>query len=159
MVPSERTVFVLLPYYHCASLFAGKQKSHKEKCSPVLKDDDFGSAVSHASLTSVLCLVRSSCWYFCAALLDSLMLSTPFEMSCWKKKYQLDLKLFFQLTSSGLSANSQPAHLLLNAEMCPAFKVLQTLFVALLGTVWFDLNSKDMGRKRLASIPTQGRLK
>lgn len=85
--------------------------------------------VSLASLTGVrslvLCLVRCSCCYFCAALLDSLMLSTPFEMPCLKKKYQLDLKLFFQLTSSGLSANSQPARLLLNTEMPPAFKVLQ----------------------------------
>jgi len=129
MVPSGRGVFVLLPYYHCASSLAGKQRNHKEKCSSVLKDSDFGSTVSLARLTGVrslvLCLVRCSCCYCCAALLDCLMLNTPFEMSCLKKKCQLDLKLFFQLTSSGLSANSQPARLLLNADVRPAFKVLQ----------------------------------
>lgn len=56
--------FVLLPCYHCASLFAGKQKSHKEKSSLVLKADAFGSSVCLAGLTRVgsviLCLLRCS---------------------------------------------------------------------------------------------------
>lgn len=97
----------------------------------------------------VLCVVRCSCCYFCVALLDSLMLSTPFEMSCLKKRYLLSLNLFFQLTSSGVSANSQPVSL----SPCEhrnvyCFQDATTLLVSVPGTMWFDINSKDMTRRR-----------
>lgn len=58
---------------------------------------------------------------FCAALFDSLKLSSPFERSCLKKKYQFDLKSFLKRGSSGLSASSQPAWLFPRAQTLPGF--------------------------------------
>lgn len=132
--------------------FCWKMEKSSGAMFPVLKDEGCGSAVSLTRVRSlVLCLIRSFCCYFCAALLDSLMLNTPFEISCLKKKYQLDLNLFSQLTSRGLSASSQPARLLPKAAIVP----LSRGYDAICGTAW---HSEHTARQRWASRPARGRL-